>query len=169
MIVIIVLIRPVHYGVSNVSSVTAKTLSLVRCPLVVLRKGLNADLSLVTTRHLGIIHGLVEHGVHQGGVDWSEERHTLLVLLRLASNNIVLVKQDNMYVCTALAHLQDVPEPEGHLADGLLGGELGVAGAGGQDSGHQPYHDPSVHLGEKMNLPEDHISPLGTGGGPVYQ
>ena len=44
-----------------------------------------------------------------------------------------------------------------------------VAGAGGQDSGHQPYHDPSVHLGEKMNLPEDHISPLGTGGGPVYQ
>jgi hypothetical protein len=45
-----------------------------------------------------------------------------LVLLRLARNDVIL---------------QDVPEAEGDLGDGLLGGELGGATGGREDGGDE--------------------------------
>ena len=81
---------------------------------------------------VGVVHGLVEHRVDERRVDGSEERHTLLVLLGLAGDDVVL---------------EDVPEAEGHLGDGLLGGELGVAGGGGEDGGDQAQrHVPTLLL-----------------------
>ena len=79
---------------------------------------------------LGIIHGFDEHGVDEGGVDGPEDGHAVLVLLGLAGNDVVL---------------QDVPEAEGDLGDGLLGGELGRAGGGGEDGGDEAeYTVPSL-------------------------
>ena len=84
---------------------------------------------------VGVVHGLVEHRVDERCVDGPEERHTLLVLLGLAGDDVVL---------------EDVPEAEGHLGDGLLGGELGVAGGGGEDGGDQAQrHVPTLPAGAR--------------------
>ena len=66
---------PVHDGVGNIGPVAPEGLPLVGGPLVV----------------LGVVHGLVQHGVDEGGVHRAEQGHALLILLRLAGNDVVLV------------------------------------------------------------------------------
>ena len=112
-------VEAVHDGVRDVGPVAPERLPLVGRPLAV----------------VGVVHGLVEHRVDERRVDGPEERHTLLVLLGLAGDDVVL---------------EDVPEAEGHLGDGLLGGELGVAGGGGEDGGDQAQrHVPTLPAGAR--------------------
>jgi hypothetical protein len=49
---------------------------------------------------LRIVHGLDEHGVDKGGVDWPQDGDAVLILVGLAGDNVVL---------------EDVPEAEGDL------------------------------------------------------
>ena len=44
-------------------------------------------------------------------------------------------------VARGMPHLEDVPEAEGHLADGLLGRVLTAASRDAEDDGHQSKDD----------------------------
>ena len=82
-------VEAVHDGVSDVGPVAPQLLPLVSRPLVI----------------FGVQHGLGQHGIDQGGVDWTKQRHALLILLGLAGDDIVL---------------KDVPETKRHFTDSLL-------------------------------------------------